>query len=175
MAFHCELRAEQLLEAELLALQRSLNHPSDSTNMTAPSTLGIQIEGACLVLITSIKNLSHLTWETTSLWKRTMHVLSELANWTIPHCKRSANRVADMLAHYDIPENVGNRAPLPSEIREVADIERARAASDTHSFFTHPVDDLANRPQGSARPTRGGVAELSTRAEGQVQLNDQSA
>lgn len=50
VAFTCEVQASHPLEVELLALQRGLQYFSH-LHMTT-----LQIEGDCLVLVTSIKN-----------------------------------------------------------------------------------------------------------------------
>lgn len=135
MAFTSEVRAQHLLEAEFMALQRSLIHLSNTPSSSTSSSLGIQLEGDYLVLITTIKNSGHLTWDMMPLWKRTMHMLSTLASWTIHHCKRLTNRVADMLAHYTIPDGTREITRIPLPISEVIMEEKKRATSYTTAFF----------------------------------------
>lgn len=96
MAFTSKVGAHHPLEAELLALQRSLIHLSNTPPTSEISNPGIQIEGDCLVLITTIKNSGHLR-DMMPLWKRTMNMLSTMASWTVHYCRHSANRVADIL------------------------------------------------------------------------------
>lgn len=64
-----------------------------------------------------------------------MYMLSTLARWTVHHCKRLANRVADMLAHYTIPDDTGAVARIPPPISEVIAEEKTRATSFTNTFF----------------------------------------
>eukprot|EP00268_Persea_americana_P022048 TRINITY_DN21936_c1_g1_i2.p1 TRINITY_DN21936_c1_g1~~TRINITY_DN21936_c1_g1_i2.p1 ORF type:complete len:281 (+),score=5.88 TRINITY_DN21936_c1_g1_i2:337-1179(+) len=92
MAYTAENITAHPLEAELIALQRGLIHLSE-TQCSA-----VEIEGDCLSLVTTIKNSSQLSWDMMPLWRRTMHLLSEANTWTIHYCKRTANRVADLLA-----------------------------------------------------------------------------
>eukprot|EP00268_Persea_americana_P015968 TRINITY_DN17581_c0_g1_i5.p1 TRINITY_DN17581_c0_g1~~TRINITY_DN17581_c0_g1_i5.p1 ORF type:complete len:239 (+),score=28.11 TRINITY_DN17581_c0_g1_i5:144-860(+) len=134
MAFTCEVRAAHPLEAELLALQRALQHVSP----LLPSAL--QIEGGCLVLVTSIQNSSHLSWDLMPMWRRTMDMLTSCAQWTIHYCKRSANCVADMLASYEIPFTSAHTAGLPLHIIRQVELEQERAAAFTNSFFYLPQE-----------------------------------
>lgn len=139
MEFTSNVHAHHPLEADLLALQRSLSHLSNTPPTSEISNPGVQIEGDCLVLITTIKNSGHLTWDMMPLWKQTMNMLSTMASWTVHYCRRSANRVADMLAHYTIPAGAGELAQLPLAINEVIDEEKLRATSYTNSFFNQAV------------------------------------
>ena len=48
-----------------------------------------------------------------------MQLLVSLDTWSIHYCKRTANRAADLLAKFDLPEVLEERATLPPRIREV--------------------------------------------------------
>lgn len=132
MAFTGELvRASHLLGVELLALQRGLHHLS-----SLPQS-AVQLEGDCLVLITSIRESGYLSWDLMPMWKQTMDMLSSYAQWTIHYCKRSANRVADMLAHYEMPGDAADLAALPPHIKLQFDEEKENAPG-IHQFFFPP-------------------------------------
>lgn len=81
MAFTSEVQAAHPLVAELLALQRGLHHMA----LLLPTAL--QIEGDCLLLITSIKTSSNLSWDLMPMWRRTMDMLTTIGQWTIHYCK----------------------------------------------------------------------------------------
>lgn len=107
MAFTSEVRVAHILEAELLALQRGIHH------LAQLLPLALQIEGDCLVLVTSIKESSHLSWDLMPMRRRTMDMLASFAQWTIHYLKRSANGVADMQASYEILVHLAQIAELP--------------------------------------------------------------
>lgn len=132
MAFNAKVRAAHPLEAELIALQRGLHHIS---HLDPPA---LQIEGDCLVLVTSIRNSGHLSWDLMPLWRGTMDMLTSFAQWTIHYCKRSANQTADILASYEIPMNSAQFAELPPHIKIQTDVEKKRATAFTGSFYYDP-------------------------------------
>eukprot|EP00268_Persea_americana_P055792 TRINITY_DN6516_c2_g1_i1.p4 TRINITY_DN6516_c2_g1~~TRINITY_DN6516_c2_g1_i1.p4 ORF type:complete len:129 (-),score=18.36 TRINITY_DN6516_c2_g1_i1:497-883(-) len=66
--FSGDIRAAHPLEAELIALQRGLLRCHDL------QLSNIQVEGDCLVLVTSIQTSGQLTWDMMGLWKRVMHL-----------------------------------------------------------------------------------------------------
>lgn len=102
--------------------------------MTELDDSAIQIEGDCLALITTIQHSAHLTWDLMLLWKRTMHMLTSLDTWTINYCKCVANRVADVLAKYNIPTVTVTRATLPPHIRIPLNEEKERRP---RTFYYH--------------------------------------
>ena len=77
-----------------------------------------------------------------------MTMLSTMARWTVHRCKRSANQVADMQAHYTIPAGAGELASMPLEIKEVIEEEKTRATSYTKSFFNQVVDGQERQSNG---------------------------
>lgn len=73
-------------------------------------------------------------------WQRTMDMLASLDTWTITYCKRTANEAADLLAKYDLPEILEERATLPQHIRNAINEDQIRAEEFTRSFFQQPPD-----------------------------------
>lgn len=134
MALNAEVRATHPLEAELIALQRGLHHVSH----LAPPEL--QIEGDCLILVTSIRNSGHLSWDLMPLWRRTMDTLTSFAQWTIHYCKRSANQAANILACYEILVNSAQFAELLPHIKIQMDAEKESASAFIKFVYYDPPD-----------------------------------
>lgn len=89
MAYNAKALAKHPLEAELLALQRGLFHVKEI------GAQPIQIEGDYLAIITNVQQSTIVTWDLMPTWQRTMQLLANLDSWTVHHCKRTANQVAD--------------------------------------------------------------------------------
>lgn len=98
----------------------------------------LQIEGDCLVLITSIQKSSHLSWDLMPMWRATKELLTTFPHWTIHYYKRSANRVADLLAANEILVHSDQVAELPPHIRQRTNTEREHASFYTRSFYFPP-------------------------------------
>lgn len=107
-AFSCEIRAQNPLEAELIALRRRLLRCHDL------QLSKVQVEGDCLALVTSIQNSAHLTWDMMGL----MNLLAAINNWTIHYYKRSPNGLADLLAKLDALVVANNASSLPIQARD---------------------------------------------------------
>ena len=69
-----------------------------------------------------------------------MNILTSFAQWTIHYCKRSANQVAGMLAHYEMPGNSAEIAELPPHIHLQFTEEKERATAYTRSFYYYSAE-----------------------------------
>ena len=118
---------------ELLALQHGLFHVREL------DALAIQIEGDYLALVTNVQNSATVAWDLMPTWQRTMDLLAKLDIWTIHHCKRTANRVADLLAKFDLSDVLEERAFLPPYIRAALAEDQTRAENYTRTFFHLPT------------------------------------
>lgn len=137
-AYSGDIRADHPVEAELIALQRGLIRYHDL------QLSNVQVEGDCLALVTFIQHSGHLTWEMMGLWKRVMHLLAGIHNWTIHYCKLTANRLADLLEKLDAPIITHNVASLLFQARDAYIDERDRATAYTRAFFQVQAHDTAS-------------------------------
>ena len=71
-------------------------------------------------------------------------MLTALEHWAISYCKRTANRVADMLAKYEIPVETEARTPLPLPLLLLLNEEKDRASGFTRAFYFHPSEKPAS-------------------------------
>ncbi|XXG88274.1 hypothetical protein AAC387_Pa12g0506 [Persea americana] len=85
-----------------------------------------------------------------------MDLFCEVSTWTIHHCKRTANRDANMLAKIVILEVQPTSPDLSPNARFVVNEERTRASAYTCAFFLHP------KPVHSTASSSGHHQEAST-------------
>lgn len=113
-----------------------------------------------------------MTWDVMALWKRTMNMLTSLDNWTITYCKRSANRVADLLARNEIPVVTDLWGSLPPPVQSVFQEEQEKAVMYTKKIYYQPAQEPASS-SNNARQT-GGSSTLARLMRPCAQTNDHS-
>lgn len=155
MAYTAEVHAKHPLESKLLALQRGISH---ATELDA---LAIQIEGNYLGLITFVQNSANLTWGLVPTRQHTMNMLASLNTWTINYCKRTANKVVDLLAKYELPVVLEARASLPQHICNALNEDKERAEDYIKTFFHLPLE---TQPSSSSHSHGESSSRIHSRA-----------
>lgn len=133
-----EVQVQRPLAAELLALQRGLVRCQEQ------QLSAVLIEGDCLVVISSIQQSTHLSWDMMGLWQRTMHLLTHIDNWSINYCKLSANMMADLLSKHDSPVVALHTTSLPPLLWAVYQEEQSKPAAFTATFYFSSAGNVAS-------------------------------
>lgn len=112
-------RASHPMEAELQALVEGL---------LISQRKGIRkiiIECDCLVIVKNLEKLGNLqSWAITTSWKELLDTLEKFDNWEVKFCRRTENRIADILAKIAYPILAVFSTAIPLEIREVYEQEK---------------------------------------------------
>lgn len=99
-------------------------------------------------------------------------MLTSLDNWTITYCKRSANRVADLLATNEIPVVTDLQGSLPLLVQSVFQEEQEKAEMYAKNFYYQPAQEPASS-SNNARQT-GGSSTLARLMRPCARKNDHS-
>lgn len=99
-----------------------------------PQINSLQIEWASLVLVSSVQQAANMAWDLMHIWRNTIEILTSFHTWTIRHCKRLANTVADELAKLEFSVVNTFQAFLLAPIQDLYLQEQAK---DTRPFYFH--------------------------------------
>ncbi|XXG68776.1 hypothetical protein AAC387_Pa06g1785 [Persea americana] len=72
-----------------------------------------------------------------------MDLIAAINNWMVHYNKRSANRMADLLAKVNVPFLTNVSASLPPQIREIYLAECEKASAYTRAFYHDPWRESA--------------------------------
>ncbi|KAI6670530.1 hypothetical protein NL676_005415 [Syzygium grande] len=80
----------------LSAIQAEMSAPIEALNRFKPRGEGvIEVESNCEELVRALQEETHVPWEIESLAVKTRAILAHFPQFSLAHCSRSANHVAD--------------------------------------------------------------------------------
>ncbi|KAJ8627531.1 hypothetical protein MRB53_020838 [Persea americana] len=81
-----------------------------------------------------------------------MDLIAAINNWMVHYNKRSANRMADLLAKVDVPFLANVSASLPPQIRKIYVAECEKSSAYTRASYHDPWRESATSMLCSTRP-----------------------